>query len=74
MVLHPQATSHMGGVWERMVRSVRRALLSLTEERTITEDQLRTFLFEVEAILNSHPLTPITLEMDSELPLARIIF
>ena len=63
------AVSHMDGVWERMVRSVRRALLSLTEERTVTEDQLRTFLFEVEAIVNSRPLTPITLEMDRELPL-----
>ena len=52
-----------------MVRSVRRALLSLTEERTMTEDQLRTFLFEVEAIVNSRSLTPITFEMDSKLPL-----
>jgi len=59
----------MGGIWERMVRSVRRALLSLTEELTMTEDQLRTFLFEVEAIVNSRPLTSITLEMNSELPL-----
>ena len=59
----------MGGIRERMVRSVRRALLSLTEERTMTEHQLRTFLFEVEAIVNSRPLTPITPEMDSELPL-----
>ena len=69
MVLQPLAASHMGGIWERMVRSVRCALLSLTEERTMTEDQLRTFLFEVEAIVNSRSLTPITFEMDSKLPL-----
>jgi len=39
------------------------------KERTMAEDQLRTFLLEVEAIMNSRPLTPITLEVDSELPL-----
>ena len=68
MVLQPPAASHMGGVCERMVPPVRRALLSLTEERTLTEDQLRTFVFEVETIANSRPLTPNTLEMDSKLP------
>jgi len=37
---NPPAASHMGRIWERMIRSVRHALLSLTEERRMTEDLL----------------------------------
>jgi len=59
----------MGGVWERLVRSVRRALLALSNERKMNEDQLRTFLSETESIVKSRPLTPVTLEVDSDLPL-----
>jgi len=54
---------------ERMIRSVRRALLALSNEREMNEDQLRTFLSEAESIVNSRPLTPVTLEVDSGLPL-----
>ena len=66
---NPPAASHTGGVWERLIRSVRRALLALTNEREMNEDQLRTFLSEAESIVNSRPLTPVTLEVDSDLPL-----
>jgi len=30
--------SHMGGVWERMIRSIRRVLSSLTNDRVLTDD------------------------------------
>ena len=63
------AASHMGGVWERLIHSVRRALLALSNERKMNEDQLRIFLSEAESIVNSSPLTPVTLVVDSDLPL-----
>ena len=66
---NPANASHMGGSWERMIRSVRRILVSLTEERTLNEDQLHTFLLEAESILNSRPLIPVTTEADSQEPL-----
>jgi len=66
---NPPTAFHMGGVWERLVRSVRRALLALSNERKMNEDQLRTFLSETESIVKSRPLTPVTLEVDSDLPL-----
>ena len=59
----------MGGVWERLIRSVRRALLALSNEREVNEDQLRTFLSKAKSIVNSRHLTPVTLEVDSDLPL-----
>ena len=59
----------MGGAWERMMRSVRRILTSLTADRTLDDDQLHTFLLEAEAILNSRPLTPITIDPERVEPL-----
>jgi len=46
----------MGGVWERMIRSVRRVLSSFTNDRVLTDDQLETFLLEAESVVNSRPL------------------
>ncbi|XP_078495525.1 uncharacterized protein LOC144750934 [Ciona intestinalis] len=66
---NPPCASHMGGAWERMIRSVRRVLLSLSAQRPLTDDELQTLLLEAEAILNSRPLTPVTIDRDSELPL-----
>ena len=66
---NPPTASHMGGAWEKMIRSVRRILTSLTADRTLNDDQLHTFLLEAEAILNSRPLTPVTIEPEGAGPL-----
>ena len=66
---NPPNASHMGGVWERMIRSVRRILTSLMTEQTLDDDQLHTFLLEAESILNSRPLIPITTDADGLEPL-----
>ena len=53
--------SHMGGVWERMIRSARAALdgvlRSQCQQGGFDDEMLRTFLTEAEAIVNSRPLT-----------------
>lgn len=67
--------SHMGGVWERMIRSIRQILSSLLVDHPcqLTKDTLDTFLVEVEGILNSRPLTVETInDPHSPLPLAPI--
>ena len=55
--------SHMGGVWERQIRSVRNVLASLLEShRTQLDDEsLRTFMVEAEAIVNCRPLAVNTI-------------
>ena len=57
--INPSAGSHFGGVWERIIRSVRQVLYSLMHEQIIKLDDegLQTLFGEVEAILNGSPLT-----------------
>ena len=56
-VFQPPAASHMGGVWERQIRSIRKILSSVIGTQRIDDDRLRTLFCEVEATLNSRPLT-----------------
>ena len=56
---NPPAASHMGGVWERQIRSVRSTLSALMRNHghTLDDESFRTLLTEVECIINSRPLT-----------------
>ena len=51
--------NNMGGVWERQIRSARSILNSLlqTHGSKLIEESLQTLVAEVEAIINSRPLT-----------------
>ncbi|CAH8466083.1 unnamed protein product [Dicrocoelium dendriticum] len=57
---NPPAASHRGGIWERIVRSVRRILLSVATQQALTEEALVTLITEAERIINSRPLVPLT--------------
>ncbi|XP_038116949.1 uncharacterized protein LOC119769121 [Culex quinquefasciatus] len=64
---NPPAAPHMGGCWERMVRSVKAALGVIPVERKLDEESLVTLLAEAEHMVNSRPLTFVPLESaDSE--------
>ena len=66
------AASHMGGVWERQIRTVRSVLFSLlaSNGRQLDDESLRTLMCEVESIVNSRPLTVNQLtDPDSPVPL-----
>ena len=51
--------SHMGGVWERQIRSVRNVLSSLLYHhgKQLDDESLRTYMCEAAAVVNSRPLT-----------------
>jgi hypothetical protein len=57
---NPPAASHVGGVWERMIRSIRKILRSLMTDQLVNDETLATILAEVEKILNDRPLTRLS--------------
>ncbi|XP_053692248.1 uncharacterized protein LOC128740709 [Sabethes cyaneus] len=53
---NPPATPHMGGVWERMVRTVKSTLSALDDGRKLTDEILLTSLAKIGDMINSRPL------------------
>ena len=53
------SASHMGGTWERQIRTVRNVLATLLHKNglQLDDESLHTLLCEAEAIVNSRPLT-----------------
>ena len=66
---NPPEASHQGGIWERMIRSVRKILTALLKEQRINDETLSTLLCEVEKILNDLPLTSLSDHPDNPEPL-----
>ena len=56
----PPLASHAGGVWERMIRSIRKILRFLLGDQLVGDQTLLTFIAEVEKILLDHPLVPLS--------------
>ena len=72
---NPPFASHMGGVWERQIRSARAILASLLKMhgKNLDNVSLLTLMTEVEGILNSRPLTvEMTNDPSSFQPLAPV--
>jgi hypothetical protein len=58
-----------GGWWERLVKSVKSALKKSVGKRRLTRVELETSLHEVEACINSRPLTFVGDEISDRSPL-----
>lgn len=54
-VMNPPSASHMGGAWERQIRTIRSVLTSILDQssRTLDSSSLRTYLYEVMAIVTA---------------------
>ncbi|XP_062713271.1 uncharacterized protein LOC134290217 [Aedes albopictus] len=63
---NPPAAPHMGGCWERMVRSVKAAMGSLPTIRKLDDEEYLTLLAEVEHMINSRPLTFVPLDDEQQ--------
>ena len=61
--------SPLGGAWERMMRSILRILAALMTTHTLTDEVLTILMAEVEGIINSSPLVPVTMNSKNDEPL-----
>lgn len=53
----PLKASHTGGVWERMIRTIRKNMRALVGDRLVDDETLLTVMCEVEKMINDRPLT-----------------
>ncbi|XP_062538555.1 uncharacterized protein LOC134206839 [Armigeres subalbatus] len=60
----PPGAPHMGGAWERLVRSVKAAMDEAYKEGKLDDEGLQTLVVEAENMVNTRPLT--YLPLDSE--------
>ena len=67
---NPPHASHQGGLWERMIRTIRQILVALlTPNARLSDDVLNTIMCEIENLINSRPLTKCSEDVDDDAPL-----
>lgn len=59
---NPAAAAHMGGSWERLIRSIKVSLNPWLAKRNPTRQELHGYLTEIENIINSRPLTYLPID------------
>ena len=65
----PALTPHWGGVWERLIKDIKRAMKVEMSKRVLPEKVFECVLLQVEDIMNNRPLTHLPVSPDDKAPL-----
>ena len=57
---NPPVRPWIGGIWESLVKSVKRCLKVTIRDKLFTVESLATFICEVESIINQRPIAPVS--------------
>lgn len=63
---NPPESPHMGGAWERLIRTVKSCFKKIVTTRKPTDETLPTLFSQIKNIVNSRPLTYISLESEND--------
>ncbi|KAI4472461.1 hypothetical protein M0802_016801 [Mischocyttarus mexicanus] len=63
-IFNPPGAPHMGGKWEAAVKSIKYHLQRTISDTLFTFEDFSTFLAQVEAVLNSRPLSSLSEDPD----------
>ena len=66
---NPPGASHMGGIWERQIRTVRSVLSGVMQQQRLDDDGLHTLMCIAESIVNGRPITRLSNDPNDPLPL-----
>ncbi|UYV63047.1 hypothetical protein LAZ67_2002938 [Cordylochernes scorpioides] len=70
----PPTAAWWGGWWERLIRSIKDLLVRILGHSSVYYEEMSTILCDVEATINSRPLTYIHEDFDSLIPLSPSMF
>jgi len=62
---NPPRAPHFGGLWEAAVKSAKFHFYRVVGASILAIDELRTLSYDISAILNSRPLSPISENAES---------
>lgn len=59
-IFNPPSVPHFGGKWEAAVKSTKYHLKRVLMDAVLTYEELTTITIQIEAVLNSRPLCPLS--------------